>query len=228
MTFSICARCPTNGQVGVAAMTAMLGVGKLVSHAQAHVGAAASQAFMNPYLAIDGLAMLAQGAAAPAALDKLIAADPGREGRQFGLVDANGRSAAWTGSQPQDWKGHRTGQNWCAQGNRLAGPQVVDALVQAFHQHEKKELVERLLLALEAGEAAGGDTQGHLSAAILVMDTEAYPLWEMRIDHHDDPATAIRALYEEFRETLYWQIRKMPTRANPTGDFDFQTDGQSC
>jgi uncharacterized Ntn-hydrolase superfamily protein len=226
MTFSLVAHCPRTGQVGVAAMTAMVGVGKLVSHAQAHVGAAASQAFMNPYLAFDGLSLLAEGVSARVALERLIDADPGKAGRQFGIVDTRGGSASWTGDKPQPWAGHRTGEHWACQGNRLAGPQVVDRCVEAFLDGEGQPLVDRLIAGLQAGEDAGGDTKGHKSAAVLVMHTERYPLWEMRIDHADDPMQALHKLYDVFRERLEYQIDKMPTRANPLGGYDYElTDG---
>jgi uncharacterized Ntn-hydrolase superfamily protein len=156
MTYSLTAVCPRTGQVGVAAMTAMVGVGKLVSHAMAGVGAAASQAFMNPYLAIDGLWLLDDGVPAAQALDRLIAEDPGRAGRQFGIVDVSGGSAAWTGDQPEDWKGHHTGEGWACQGNRLAGPEVLDSAIEAFLDERDRPLVERLIHALDAGEDAAG------------------------------------------------------------------------
>lgn len=228
MTFSICAHCPRSGQVGVGAMTALLGVGKLVSHAQAGVGAAAAQAFVNPYLALDGLALLKQGVAPEAAVAQVIEADPGKAGRQLGLIDMRGNAAAWTGPRAQDWKGHRTGPHWAVQGNRLAGPEVLDAMVETYEASAGKELVERLLESIEAGEAAGGDIKGHQSATILVIDTEQYPLWELRIDHSDDPATAIRKLYKEVHNQLIEHVRRMPTRDNPMGDYDFSDDAQSA
>jgi uncharacterized Ntn-hydrolase superfamily protein len=137
VTFSLVAVDRRTGQVGVGAMTAMLGVGKLVSHARAGVGAAASQAYMNPYLALDGLDLIEAGIPADEALAQLIHADPGAAGRQFGLVDLQGRSASHTGTAPEDWKGHRTGEGYACQGNRLAGPEVVDAAVAAFLVHER-------------------------------------------------------------------------------------------
>lgn len=224
MTYSFVAVCPRTGQVGVAAMTAMVGVGKLVSWVEAGVGAAASQAFMNPYLAIDGLRLLEEGRSAQEALDQLVEADPGKVGRQFGIVDMQGGSAAWTGDKPQDWKGHRTGDSWACQGNRLAGPQVLDAAVDAFHAWEDHDLVERLIHALDAGEQAGGDTDGHHSATVEVRHTEVYPLWDLRIDSSDDPLRELHDLYDVFDERLAWQIRKMPTRHNPMGEYDFDKE----
>jgi uncharacterized Ntn-hydrolase superfamily protein len=230
MTYSLVAHDPRTGQVGVAAMTAMVGVGKLVSHARSGIGAAASQAFLNPYLALDGLDRLAAGKGAVETLDRLIAVDPGAVGRQFALVDTGGGSAAWTGDEPDEWKGHRTGTTdegggWACQGNRLAGPQVLDSAVAVFLADPERPLVERLLASLDAGERAGGDTNGHRSATVLVMSTEAYPLWDLRIDHGEDPLRDLHRLYDVVDENLAWQIQKMPTRDNPLGGYDFDDHG---
>ncbi len=227
MTFSLVARCERSGQVGVGATTAMLGVGKLVSHAFAGVGAAASQAWLNPYLAIDGLRLMADGMAADDALNNLIEKDPGKQGRQVGFVDIHGRSAAFTGEMPKPWAGHRTGEGWACQGNRLVGPQVLDETIAAFLDHPRLELVNRLLLALKAGEAVGGDWKGHHSATIFILDTEEYPLWDLRIDESDDPMKALEALYEAFRDKLIPQLKRLPTRENPTGNYDFSHDEEA-
>lgn len=226
MTFSLVAHDPDTGQVGVAAMTAMVGVGKLVSHARSGTGAAASQAFLNPYLAVDGLDRLAAGGRAVETLEHLIAVDPGSIGRQFALVDTVGGSAAWTGDEPDEWKGHRTGTTadgggWACQGNRLAGPQVLDSAIAVFLADPGRPLVDRLLAALDAGERAGGDTNGHRSATVLVMGTEAYPLWDLRIDHGEDPLSDLHALYDVVRDDLAGQVAKMPTRDDPLGGYDF-------
>jgi uncharacterized Ntn-hydrolase superfamily protein len=224
MTYSLVAVCPRTGQVGVAAMTAMVGVGKLVSWAESGVGAAASQAFMNPYLAIDGLRLLRDGVSAEDALRRLIDADPGKDGRQFGLVDSRGRSASWTGSKPEQWAGHRTGDGWACQGNRLVGPEVLDEAIAAFLAWEDRDLVDRLIHALDAGEDAGGDHKGHHSAGVTVLHTEQYPLWDLRVDHSDDPLRALHELHDVFADRLIDQIRKMPTRDNPMGEFDFDME----
>lgn len=226
MTFSIVAHDPATGHVGVAAMTAMPGVGKLVAHARAGIGAAASQAMMNPYLAFDGLQLLSEGRPADEALARVVEADPGREGRQLGLVDAHGRAASHTGTLPEDWKGHRTGPHYACQGNRLAGPEVVDAAVDAYLQSEGQPLAERLLAALDAGEEAGGDTLGHRSATLAVMGTELYPLWDLRIDDADDPLAALHERHDVFARDLVPQILLLPTRADPLGGFDYEgTEG---
>jgi uncharacterized Ntn-hydrolase superfamily protein len=136
VTFSLVATDRATGQVGVGAMTAMPGVGKLVAHARAGHGAAASQAMINPYLAFDGLQLLIDGVSPTEAVARLMAGDPGREGRQLGLVDVQGRSASHTGSLPEDWKGHRTGEHYACQGNRLAGPEDLDAAVDAYLSRE--------------------------------------------------------------------------------------------
>lgn len=217
MTFSLVARCEATGQLGVGAMTGVVGVGKLVAHARARTGAVATQAMINPYLGFDGLALMGEGVSAPDVLDRLLDRDPGRAYRQFGLVDAEGRSAAWTGPHTPSWAGHRTGPEYSVQGNRLVGPETLDTLVDAFHATEGKELAERLLLALEAGASTGGDRQGEVSGAIYVVDTEQYPLWDARVDHSDDPVAELRALYQRFAEELVPVVRRLSTRQDPLG-----------
>jgi uncharacterized Ntn-hydrolase superfamily protein len=226
MTFSLVAHDPDTGHVGVAAMTAMPGVGKLVAHARAQQGAAASQAMMNPYLAYDGLELLGEGVPADEALAKLIDADPGREGRQFGLVDTRGGAASHTGSLPEDWKGHRTGPHYACQGNRLAGAEVLDAAVAAYLDRAGEPLAERLLAALDAGEDHGGDRLGHRSATVVVMGTELYPIWDLRIDDADDPLQAIHERHDVFAEQLVPHILLLPTRDDARGGWDYEgSDG---
>lgn len=124
MTFSLVARCHATGQLGVGAMTGVLGVGKLVAHARARTGAVATQAMINPYLGFDGLALMAEGVSAHDTLNRLLERAPGRAHRQCGLVDAGGGSAAWTGPEAPSWAGHRTGPGYSVQGNRLVGPET--------------------------------------------------------------------------------------------------------
>jgi uncharacterized Ntn-hydrolase superfamily protein len=218
MTFSLTARCERTGQLGVGAITAMMGVGKLCTYALAGVGAVASQATMNPYLGIDGLRRMAAGEPAPDVLKSLIEQDPGRDVRQAGMVDAGGDVAAWTGRHTMQWSGHREAENVTVQGNRLVGPETLDATLEAFAAHPELELAERLLLALEAGEATGADTKGALSGTLYVVDIEEYPLWDVRVDHADDPAAALRKLFEESREHLVPQVADLPTRKDPLGN----------
>lgn len=217
MTFSITARDPRTGEIGVAAITAMVGVGKLVTHAWSRVGAVATQGTINPYLAFDGLAHMAEGRRAHEALDAVVAADPGRDFRQCGMVDATGGVAAWTGEQTPDWAGHLTDRGATAQGNRLVGPQTLDAMVSAFHDHRDRDLAWRLFEALKAGEETGADKQGAISGTVTVVDSEAYPLWDVRVDHAEDPVADLRTLMERFEQELLPQIRKLSTRDDQEG-----------
>lgn len=212
MTFSVVARCERTGQFGVAAATAMAAVGKLASHATAHYGAVATQAVLNPYFGYDGLRLLEQGCDAQQTLDKLIAQDPEPQKRQAGVVDRNGSTAAWTGKETADWSGDLSEQDFSTQGNRLAGPQVLEAVAKVMRETEDQELAERLLLALEAGVAEGGDTKGERSANIFVFHEEEYPLWDIRVDDHDEPLKELRRLFDVFRTELLPQFERMPTR----------------
>ena len=217
MTFSIIARCPRSGQFGVAAATAMPAVGKLLSHAAAGAGAVATQAQVNPYLGLDGLALLRQGLSAREALERLKDTDPCMELRQCALIDAQGDSACWTGAKCIPWAGSLTGEQFSVQGNRLVGPQVLDAVADAFRQTQERPLIERLIEALAAGDRCGGDRHGESSAVIYVVDQEAYPLWDIRVDHHLDPVAELRRLHDVFAREVLPEILAMPTRDNPAG-----------
>jgi len=217
MTFSIVARCPRSGQFGVAAATAMPAVGKLLSHAAAGAGAVATQALVNPYLGLDGLALLRQGLSAKEVLERLKATDPCMELRQCALIDAQGDSLCWTGEKCLPWAGSLSGEQFSVQGNRLVGPQVLDAVAEAFRHADKRPLIERLNEALAAGDRCGGDRHGESSAVIYVVDQEEYPLWDIRVDHHLDPLAELRRLHKVFAREVLPEILAMPTRDNPAG-----------
>jgi uncharacterized Ntn-hydrolase superfamily protein len=196
VTFSITARCPRTGQLGVAVSTAVPGVGWWVPYVEPGVGAIASQALCNPYLGIVGLRLLRGGASAQETLERVLAADPMRERRQLAIVDAQGRSAAFTGSETHAWQGHQTQANYVAAGNTLVGPQVVQALVNVIERTLEHELSERLMQALEAAQASGGDNRGRCSAAIRVFGNELYPYLDARVDDHPEPVPELRRLVE--------------------------------
>jgi uncharacterized Ntn-hydrolase superfamily protein len=217
MTFSLVARCPRTGQFGIGAATAVPAVGKLLTHAMAGVGAVATQAKLNPYLGIDGLRHLAEGAPAPAVRDRILGADPGRESRQVAVIDRTGTTAVFTGADCIPWAGALEGEGFSVQGNRIAGPDVLAAAAEAFERHRGHDLADRLMEALAAGDARGGDVKGEVSATIYIMDREEYPLWDIRVDEHADPIGELRRLHAIFRDQLLPEIRAMPTRANPAG-----------
>jgi uncharacterized Ntn-hydrolase superfamily protein len=217
MTFSIVAYCPRTGQVGVSAATAMPAVGKLLSHARAKVGAVATQASVNPYLGYDGLRLLERLGDAEQVVAKLIGADPEPQVRQLGVIDCRGRTAVWTGEQCLDWAGHLEGPHFSTQGNRLAGPHVLEAAARVMNETQDLELAERLLMAIEAGDAEGGDTEGERSATIFVFDTEEYPLWDVRVDEHKDPMKELRRLFNIFRKEFLPQMKGMPSRKEYPG-----------
>jgi uncharacterized Ntn-hydrolase superfamily protein len=220
MTFSIIARCERSGQFGVAAVTAVPAVGKLVTHAHPGAGAVATQARLNPYLGIDGVALLRQGLSADEVRRRLVEADPRIEARQFSVIDAQGRTAPFTGVECLDWAGSREGPGYSIQGNRLAGEHVIDAIAEAFDADPSLALAERLIDALEAGARAGGDTKGARSSTIYIVDSEEYPLWDIRVDEHDRPIEELRRLHGIFGRELLPEICRMPSRADPGGSSD--------
>ena len=193
-TFSIVARCEQTGRFGVAVSTAVPAVGSLCSFARAGVGAIATQAWVNPSLGEKGLDLLASGLSAEETLERLLAEDEGRNSRQLGIVDANGGSAAYTGKRTVRYKGHLHGPNYSVQGNMLTGPETLRAMEASF-QASTGEMAERLMQALEAGQAAGGDKRGKVSAAIKVVDTEGFPYCDLRVDEHADPVAELRRIF---------------------------------
>jgi uncharacterized Ntn-hydrolase superfamily protein len=217
MTFSIVARCEHTGELGVGAVTGMPGVGKLLTWARPGVGAVATQGWINPYLAIDALAMLGTGHTAAKALHAVTALDDDRELRQAGVVDAGGRAAAWTGAALEPVTGDVQGDGWTVQGNLLEAAAVLEACAEAFESSAGQELVDRLIAALEAGQRAGGDRRGAHSATVYVVATEHYPLWDIRIDDADDPLIELRRMQQRFAEQLIPHIRALPTRRNLKG-----------
>jgi len=217
MTFSIIARCERSGQFGVAAVTALPAVGKLVTHAHPGAGAVATQARLNPYLGIDGVALLQEGLSADAVRSRLVEADPRIEARQFAVIDAEGRTATFTGIECLDWAGSREGPGYSIQGNRLAGEHVIDSIAVVMDRDPMLALAERLIDALEAGAMAGGDTKGARSSTIYIVDREEYPLWDIRVDEHDRPIEELRRLHGIFKRELLPEICRMPSRADPGG-----------
>jgi uncharacterized Ntn-hydrolase superfamily protein len=167
-TFSIVARDPETGDLGVAVQSKYFGVGSVVPHAKAEVGALATQARGNVLYGPQGLGLLESGVGPEEAIERLIADDPLRAQRQVGLVAADGAAASYTGEETLPWSGGKTGDNYAAQGNLLAGPEVVDAIAAAFETTDG-DLPTRLVTALAAGQAAGGDARGRQSAALLVV-----------------------------------------------------------
>ncbi|MFA9477651.1 DUF1028 domain-containing protein [Phycisphaerales bacterium AB-hyl4] len=217
MTFSIVARCPRTKQVGIAAVTAVPAVGKLLTWAYPRTGAIATQAWINPYLGHDGITKLREGLDAKQALDAVVLQDPDRDIRQVGIVDGQGNVAGWTGSKTSKWAGHITGPGYCVQGNLLVGHEPLHAMRDAFEADDGAPLAERLLTAIEAGEATGGDRRGANSATVYVIDTEVYPLWDLRVDDHKHPLKEVRRLYHVFEELVVPHIVRLPKRDDPHG-----------
>ena len=216
-TFSIVGRCERTGQLGVAVSTADVAAGRLVTWARSGVGAVATQSWPSLYLAIDALDELERGASAPEALERVLANDPGRSVRQLGVVDARGGSASFSGDECTTWFGEATGPNFAAQGNMLIRGETVSAMAEAFAGSADLDLAERLVVALEAGQAGGGDKRGRQCAALLVVDREAYPLWDLRADEHPEPVAELRRIYEIAKLDLLPFVEGLPTRENPLG-----------
>lgn len=200
-TFSIVAFDPDSGDLGVAVQSKFFAVGRVVPFAAAGVGAIATQSYANTTFGPRGLDMLRQGAGPQVVIDRLLADDPGRDVRQLGLVDAEGNAANFTGDGCLPWSGSRSGDGYTVQGNLLAGPEVVEAMAEAF-ETASGDLASRMLAALAAGQEAGGDVRGKQSAALLVVREGAgYGGFDdryidLRVDDHETPIRELQRLLD--------------------------------
>ena len=200
-TYSICACDLEAGQWGVATQSKFLAVGSVVPWAAPHVGAIATQSYANPRYGPDGLALLREGLSADEVVERLTSPDDDRALRQLGVVDGEGRAATYTGAECHAWAGGRTGDGYAAQGNILVSAETVDALAETFESTAGQPLAERLIDCLDAAEAAGGDSRGRQSAALLVVERDggyaglSDTLVDLRVDDHADPLGELRRIY---------------------------------
>jgi uncharacterized Ntn-hydrolase superfamily protein len=206
-TYSIAACDLGAGQWGVATQSKFLAVGSVVPWAEPRVGAIATQAYANPRYGSEGLGLLREGLSAEEVVQRLTAADEGRDQRQVGVVDREGRSASFTGAECLDWAGGRTGPCYAAQGNILVSAATVDAIAETF-ESSTGTLAERLLDCLDAAQAAGGDRRGQQSAALLVVEQDggyaklSDTIVELRVEDHERPLTELRRLFR-LHEALF-------------------------
>jgi uncharacterized Ntn-hydrolase superfamily protein len=223
MTWSIVARDPATGEFGIAVATRFFAVGALVPHIAAGIGAIATQALVNPYYGIDGLKLLRAGRAPGDVLENLIAADAGHDSRQVHIMDAGGRIVAYTGSACVDWCGNIKGDGFSIAGNMLAGGRVLDDTAKTYVANEKLPFAQRLIMAMHAGEAAGGDKRGKQSAALLIHGNEEWPALDLRVDDHADPLAELARLEQVSRERWVHFRQYLPSRSNPAGNTDRAT-----
>jgi uncharacterized Ntn-hydrolase superfamily protein len=220
MTWSIIARDVESGRTGIAVATCNFAVGARVPHLKTGIGAVCTQALTNPFFGPRGLALLTAGGTADDVVRMLVMADEGRDHRQVHVMDREGRFAATTGASCVDWCGHLQRATISVAGNMLAGPQVIEATADAYEAAMDVPLPERLIRAMQAGEAAGGDKRGRQSAALLVHDDEDSAMLDIRVDDHKDPLTELARLELVSRERAIHARRFGPTRDNLTGIID--------
>jgi uncharacterized Ntn-hydrolase superfamily protein len=221
MTWSIIAR-DDAGRFGIAIASCFLAVGALCAHTRRGVGAVATQALVNPLYGPEGLRRLVAGEAPDDVVSALIGADAGREQRQVHVLGAAGPGAAHTGSECIDWCGHRLLDGFSVAGNMLAGPAVVEASAQAFLDGAGRPLAERLLAALAAGDAAGGDKRGKQAAALRIHAGQDHLELDLRVDDHAEPVTELQRLYAKSFERFQPFVACLAGRHDPVGIIDRQ------
>jgi uncharacterized Ntn-hydrolase superfamily protein len=219
MTWSILVRDPSTGALGAAVATRFFAVGALAIHVEGRVGALATQALINPMYAAAGIARLRAGEAPDAVASALLAEDAGRDQRQLHMIDARGRIAQHTGTGCVSWCGSVRGTDVSVAGNMLYGAAVVERTLDAF-QRAAGPLAERLIIALEAGEASGGDKRGKQSAALKICTRDAYPDLDIRTDDHPDPLAELRRLHAVSLERFAVFRRFLAGADSPCGVFD--------
>lgn len=209
-TFSIVARCERSGELGVAVSSAVPAVGSMCPYLMPGVGAVSTQSWVNPYLAVEVLAALQDGASAQAALDQVLAQDPDAALRQIGVIGRQGSGVAWTGESCTPWRGQLVGNDFAIQGNMLVGEATLLAMREAWLRTPDANLADRLLSALEAGDRAGGDVRGKQSAALKVVGEETYACVDLRVDEHLEPVVELRRVFAIAEVQLFPFVRGMP------------------
>ena len=219
MTWSVIVR-DASGAVGVAVASRFFAVGALCPHAAAGVGALSTQALVNPLYAPNALDAMARRVDPAEIVRGLIAGDAGRDHRQLHMIDTAGRIAAHTGAACIEWCGHLAGPGFSVAGNMLAGSRVLVDTAAAFVENAALPFALRLIAAMEAGDAAGGDKRGKQAAALLIYTTEAYPSLDLRVDDHAEPIVELRRLYEKSLERFQPFVACLPRRDDPVGTTD--------
>jgi len=219
VTWSLIAR-DASGAFGIAVATKNFAVGCRVPHIESGIGAVATQALSNPFYGVNGIRLLREGKSAPDVVKALTATDDGREHRQVHVMDAAGRTAAHTGKDCIDWCGSTAGQGFSVAGNMLAGPAVIAETARVYAANAALPFARRLIAALKAGEAAGGDKRCKQAAALLTYSTEDYPALDLRVDDHAEPINELRRLYAKSLERFQPFATCLPSRARPAGITD--------
>jgi uncharacterized Ntn-hydrolase superfamily protein len=217
MTWSIVARDPDTGHLGIAVASRFFAVGAAVPHIRGRIGAIATQAFVSPLYGTDGLALLSEGHTPDEIIATLTGRDDGCQQRQMHLIDGQGRNSAFTGAKCIDWAGHLVDDNVSVAGNMLAGPQVIAETLRVYKKTAGAPLAERLIAAMDAGEAAGGDKRGRQSAALKIYRDQDYAWLDIRADDHLHPLGELRRLYAVAQERFLHVAETMPTSDNPHG-----------
>ena len=220
MTWSIIAKDSATSQIGIAVATRFFAVGARVPYIAAGFGGIATQALVNPYYGIDGIKLLREGNSPQQIVQSLTAADSGRESRQLHILDIKGRIGAHTGRECVDWSGHLTGDGFSIAGNMLANARVLHDTANAFLANPSLPFSRRLITAMLAGEAAGGDRRGRQSAALLIYAGEEWSVLDLRVDDHPDPLSELERLERVSGERWVHFRRFLPTRDNPAGITD--------
>ena len=203
-TFSIVARDPVTGEMGVAVQSHWFSVGSIVSWGEAGVGVVATQSFVNPAFGSRGLELLKAGKTPQEAVDELIASDEGKDVRQLAILDSKGRSASYTGKNCIQYAGNIAGENFSVQANMMLTDKVWPAMTEAF-KNSSGHLAERMITALEAGQDAGGDIRGKQSASLLIVKGEISDkswedkMFDLRVDDNPEPIAELKRLLKVYR-----------------------------
>src|SRR6186997_4440 len=220
MTWSLIARDPATRAFGIAVATKNFAVGCRVPFIQSGIGAIATQALVNPFYGAHGLMFLQDEMPPEEIVQILTEGDEGRDHRQVHIMDRHGRIAAHTGPACIDWCGHTAGEGFSVAGNMLAGRAVIEETAKAYAANAALPFPRRLIAALKAGEAAGGDKRGKQSAALLIYGDEEWPDLDLRVDDHTDPLAELERLEAVSRERWVHFAKLLPSKRDPVGIID--------